>query len=634
MTEVRQRRAVSSQQQRTEQKKTTIQSSVVMDGNVMQEEQEPFLKSAVDHEYDNKHSTVASTTAISQDSSVSDPLDGHTIVPLIQRTIFWRLDVWPFVVLYVLAVIVDRLSLDNGKPTTTTSAFLFLMLQRLFLPVLLFSHLTLALLQQWRVSVKCFVGYQRVVGVTDSNGKQTTRPPNWTHCLVTAARTGADGHAPFSTICPVTLQASRRNGRIVSVVSFQDTTFRSVYTPTTTKKAAITASNGVDDDDPDMNDIWQKYKTTPVPSTARPEASSTTYVNKTQSLFHRLRYPDTLSFAFYKSWKGHDLQSARMAHQVYGNNQTELQLPPFWDLLSEQLVAPFFLFQIFCVALWSLDEYWYYALFTLFALLMFESTVAYNRLKSLERLRGTLRHAYSVMVYRHDSWIRIMTNELVPGDLVSLSSSFAGGHYNRNQMQQQQPHPHVPADVLLLRGSGVVDESLLTGESVPQLKDAVDLNVKDEGPQQHHHQQRCLDWQENKQQILFGGTILVSHDGGTQPTGDRDDDDDKKAAASDDLSIPAPPNGGITCFVLRTGFETAQGSLIRTMAHSSKQSTDGIHTRDTFVFVLMLLVCAIFSALTVLLDGWKDETRNRFRLVLHVIIIITSVSKTRTTLKA
>ena len=77
------------------------------------------------------------------------------------------------------------------------------------------------------------------------------------------------------------------------------------------------------------------------------------------------------------------------------------------------------------------------------------------------------------------------STELVPGDIVNLSSS---------------QFSLVPADLFLLSGDAIVNESMLTGESVPVSK----VPVKDED---------LIKWQddktENPKTFLYSGTRVV-----------------------------------------------------------------------------------------------------------------------------
>lgn len=95
-------------------------------------------------------------------------------------------------------------------------------------------------------------------------------------------------------------------------------------------------------------------------------------------------------------------------------------MPTFTELFKEHAVAPFFVFQIFCVGLWCLDEYWYYSLFTLFMLVVFEGTVVFQRIKTIGEFRGMNQKPYPIYVRRSKKWIQVQTDELLPGDVVSI----------------------------------------------------------------------------------------------------------------------------------------------------------------------------------------------------------------------
>lgn len=140
--------------------------------------------------------------------------------------------------------------------------------------------------------------------------------------------------------------------------------------------------------------------------------------------------------------------------------------------------------------------------------------VAFNRLKGLQRLRShTLNnHEKIVSVFRpsyplgQSGWTKVSAAEIVPGDIICCKEITTKRGREINQREKQKLN-RVPADILILSGDVVVDESLLTGESVPQLKTALE-DVSDS---------RFLDLQEHKQSICFGGKFLdVSSSGQTE----------------------------------------------------------------------------------------------------------------------
>lgn len=85
-------------------------------------------------------------------------------------------------------------------------------------------------------------------------------------------------------------------------------------------------------------------------------------------------------------------------------------------------MAPFFVFQVLCLFLWSLDDYWYYSAFTLLMLMFFEGMMCKQRQASLTMLRNMRRPPVMLFAHRAGRWGLLSSDLLVPGDLVSLSS--------------------------------------------------------------------------------------------------------------------------------------------------------------------------------------------------------------------
>lgn len=116
----------------------------------------------------------------------------------------------------------------------------------------------------------------------------------------------------------------------------------------------------------------------------------------------------------------------------------------------------------------------------------------------------------------------------------------------------------VPCDALLVRGSCVVNEAMLTGESVPQMKETLRTrstnapvgaeDFVDLGTDSHVDAQ----W---KRHMVFSGTSLLLHT-------ERVDADLGVPSASLQPPVLGAPDGGCVAVVIRTGFGTSQVQCI------------------------------------------------------------------------
>lgn len=283
--------------------------------------------------------------------------------------------------------------------------------------------------------------------------------------------------------------------------------------------------------------------------------------------FERLKFRTTRELDFYLKSMGSDELGAAKALEKYGLNNFDIPLPTFSELFKEHAVAPFFVFQIFCVTLWLMDEYWYYSLLTLFMLVILECQVIQRRLHDLSELRAMRIPPRLVSVFRANSWKQISSDQLVPGDILAV---------HRGEREAQL---NCPCDVLLLSGNALLNEAMLTGESVPQMK--VPLSVaagSDEAKD-------VLDMKgKHKQCIISAGTSVMLHENHNPPK-----------------AFKKVPGNGCVGYVLRTGFDTTQGKLVRTILFSAERVT--VSSKESYYFLLILLMFAVVACMYILYDG-------------------------------
>lgn len=354
--------------------------------------------------------------------------------------------------------------------------------------------------------------------------------------------------------------------------------------------------------------------------------------------FRRLDFPTQNALQAYLASTGYTSETElALAGIKWGKNDFDIPIPHFGELLKEQLVAPFFVFQFFCMLLWCLDEYVYYSMLTLLMLVVFECTVVKQRQRNMEMLNQMRRVPQSCLVYRsvrasirlidcstgclvadlrcacaaqQKRWVQIWSDQLVPGDICSVGVKMQTGRGSAASENETS----VPCDLLLLRGNCIVNESMLTGESIPLRKEAVGTGLDgnellktlcvDDGSSMQH-----------KKHVLFGGTKILQHSLASEASA--------ATGVSKSKMVPTPPDQGCVAFVLRTGFGTTQGSLVRTIIYSSQRVT--ANNSEAMWFIVLLLCFAIVASGFVLHQGLQDPLRDRFKLMLHCVMIVTSV---------
>nr|XP_023650603.1 probable cation-transporting ATPase 13A3 isoform X3 [Paramormyrops kingsleyae] len=263
----------------------------------------------------------------------------------------------------------------------------------------------------------------------------------------------------------------------------------------------------------------------------------------------------------------------------YGINQIEVKVPSVPNLLVKEVLNPFYIFQVFSVILWSLDDYYYYASAIFLMSLLSVCTSLYTVRKHYILLHDMVS-AHNVIrcsVYRGDQEVEeILSTDLVPGDVIIIPS---------NGMM-------MPCDAALIGGTCIVNESMLTGESVPVTK--TQLPLPPSGGDDDRLQEPAYDPEEHRRHTLFCGTQVIQ--------------------------TRYYSGESVKAVVVRTGFSTVKGQLVRSILYP-KPSNFQLY-RDAVRFLLGLVcVAAVGVAYSIYTSASQGESVGR--IVLEALDIIT-----------
>ena len=147
---------------------------------------------------------------------------------------------------------------------------------------------------------------------------------------------------------------------------------------------------------------------------------------------------------------------------------------------SFPVLSFFYIYQFMMLWIWFVFAYYRMALVMLSVIVWSVSIKVHTTVKAERKVKHMAQHIEQCQVFRDHKWRTVSSPELVVGDLVAIESGST-----------------MSCDATVLYGTVVVDESMLTGESRPVRKFAVDRT-----PGAQH------DRKDSKRTLFAGTTVL------------------------------------------------------------------------------------------------------------------------------
>ena len=236
----------------------------------------------------------------------------------------------------------------------------------------------------------------------------------------------------------------------------------------------------------------------------------------------------------------------KLMRLIFGECDIDIRVSSIGKILLDELTDPFYLFQLYSVILWYCTEYYYYASVIVVLTIISLVLSVYGTYQNLKQLQKISRYSCPIKVYRKNEnneymdSVEMDSTELVPGDLFEIPEDGLA----------------LPCDAILIDGSIIINESMLTGESTPVIK------VRMAGTENIFNTKEA----DSDKYILFGGTKVVQK---------------RKIGKGNPLGI-----------VFQTGFKTFKGNLINAILYPKPD--DDKFTRDSVKYIIFMgILCII-----------------------------------------
>ena len=253
--------------------------------------------------------------------------------------------------------------------------------------------------------------------------------------------------------------------------------------------------------------------------------------------------------------KGYTTGQVEELQKKHGLNVLDIDMPELPKMILDKVLHPFYIFQFFSIMIWIYTDYVTFSFIIFASTLVSISNEIYLARKSISDLKNLLPPTEMVYITRDSNTVRLDASELVIGDVVILES-----------------WQNTPCDLVLIQGECIMDESALTGESVPVVKTPLASDTAD------------FKMDRFKSNVLFAGSKVI------QFKGDNTNPNETRAFA----------------VVISTGFSTSKGELFRSLLFPKHIQFK--FNQDSYKFLMILGIVALGVFINRVIQGLQKKT--------------------------